>query len=302
MKKLAPICLFVYNRLKETKQTIDALKNNHLALESELFIFSDGPKKKNSNSRVIEVREYLQSITGFKNIVIYESNKNKGLANSIINGVSFVFGKFDKIIVLEDDLVTSPNFLDFMNQALDFHKEDLTVFSISGYSMDLPSLVNYDKDYYSGFRASSWGWGSWQRSWSDIDWEIKDYKKFSQSKNLKMKFRRGGNDLPRMLKKQMNKELDSWAIRWCFNQFKRNQLTIFPSISKVESIGFGKDATHTKSTNRFDTILDTSNKRLFLFDSPPLVSTKLLKEFKSKFSLYSRIVDKLLNSIKIIFK
>ncbi|MGJ8745213.1 sugar transferase [Polaribacter sp.] len=293
-EEYAPICLFTYNRFEETKKTVEALQLNNLAPKSVLYIFSDGWKNEEGKEKINKVRSFLKTITGFKKITIFEPKENKGLAKSIITGVSQVINLYGKVIVLEDDLITSPNFLDFMNQALDFYKENNQVFSISGYSMNLTSLKKTKKDYYIGYRASSWGWAAWSRSWNDIDWEIKDYHEFNKSIFSKIKFNRGGSDLSRMLSNQMKGIIDSWAIRWCYNQFKRNQYTIFPSLSKVVSIGFGEEATHTKNTIRFDTVLDTSNQSIFVFDTVVKADKKLLKEYKSKFSVYSRLKDRLL--------
>lgn len=291
---LAPVCLFTYNRLSETKQTVEALKNNYLASTSELFIFSDGPKDDASAKKVNEVREYLKTINGFKSITIYESTTNKGLANSIISGVTKIIEKHGKVIVLEDDLITSPNFLNFNNQALDFYKKNDKIFSISGYTMDLPSFKNEKKDFYYGYRASSWGWATWLDRWQEVDWEIKDYASFVKSKSSKSKFSRGGVDLPRMLKNQMTGKIDSWAIRWCYNQFKRDQFTVFPTKSKLISIGFGDNATHTKTTKRFDTKLVTTNQVNFNFEDDIILNKKLVKEHKFKFSLIMRLLDRLI--------
>lgn len=291
---LAPICLFTFNRLEETEKTIEALKNNYLAKYSNLIVFSDGWNSDRNKVRVKRVRLFLKSIEGFNNVKIIESDKNKGLANSIIQGVSLVLKEYSSIIVLEDDLITSPNFLNFMNKSLNHYYSNEKIFSISGYTMDLPSLKNESNDVYFGFRASSWGWATWERSWIDIDWEIIDYKEFINNKRLKRDFNRGGSDMVKMLKSQMNGIIDSWAIRWCYNQFKRNQLTVFPTVSKVKSIGFGEDATHTKKTKRFDTYLDFTNKTEFCFISVDDINTKLLQEFKSKFSTISRLIDKII--------
>lgn len=291
-KDLAPICLFTYNRLEETKQTIDALQNNQLALVSNLFIFSDGPKQDSDIEKVQAVRNYLNNIAGFHSITIFRSNSNKGLADSIIDGVSQIVAKHHKVIVLEDDLVTSKNFLTFMNQALDFYEQHDKIYSISGFTLDLPSLHNYTKHYYLGYRASSWGWGTWLNRWASVDWQIKTYQDFRWNVSQQLKFMRGGSDMPRMLRNQVNNKIDSWAIRWCYNQFKRNQLTVFPSSSKVKSIGFGDEATHTKKTTRFFTKIDTSNQQHFEFDKSILLNTQLVKEFRQKFSIKNRILDR----------
>lgn len=288
-----PICLFTYNRPLETMQTIKALQNNYLASESDLFIFSDGPKNEVARLKVEAVRAFLASIDGFKSVKIFESEQNKGLANSIISGVSQVIENYGRVIVLEDDLITSPNFLDFMNQALSFYSDQENIFSISGYSMDLPSLESYKLDYYLGYRASSWGWGTWRDRWEQIDWAISDYKTFIYNPFEHFKFMRGGSDLPYMLWKQMNGKIDSWAIRWCYHQFKNDLLTIFPTQSKIKSIGFGKNATHTKNTKRFDTILETGQQTVFTFDKNPTVNKTLNNEFRRKFSVIARLRDKL---------
>lgn len=296
--KLAPIALFTYNRLEETKQTILALQNNYLAKDSELFMFSDGPKNKASSDKIQAVRDYLKNIKGFKSVTIYESDLNKGLAKSIIEGVSRVLENSDRVIVMEDDLVSTPNFLDFMNQALDFYKEDRAVFSISGYTLNLPSLKNAKNDFYFGYRASSWGWGIWKDRWLPIDWEVKDYSTFVKDKKGVTNFKRGGSDMPRMLKNQMIGKIDSWAIRFCYHQFKENLMTVFPKTSKIKSIGFSEEATHTSGTKRFITPIDTELKRNFAFSIFIEIDKKLIKEFSSFFSVKNRIINQLRQKFK----
>jgi hypothetical protein len=290
--KLAPICLFTYNRLEETKKTIEALQDNYLAKESELFIFSDGWKKEKDKNKILEVRDFLKTITGFKKNTIFESDKNKGLANSIIDGVTSILKNHENVIVMEDDLITAPNFLNFMNSSLTYYESNDKIFSISGYTLDLPVLQNLEKDVYLGVRASSWGWGTWKNRWDSIDWEVTDYPDFKKSFIRKYHFNKGGSDMSRMLQSQMQGKIDSWAIRWCYHQFKKNQYTVFPKVSKLISIGFGENATHTKSTKRFDTTLDTLNKVTFLFEDNMILNKKVTKQFKSKFSIISRVKDK----------
>ena len=134
MNKLAPIVLFVYNRPEHTKLTVMALQKNELARESELFIYSDAPKNLDVKVKTDEVRKYIKSISGFKKIIIIEREKNWGLAASIIDGVTKIINEYGKIIVLEDDLVTSSYFLKFMNEALEFYKNEDKVWHISGWN------------------------------------------------------------------------------------------------------------------------------------------------------------------------
>jgi GR25 family glycosyltransferase involved in LPS biosynthesis len=291
---LAPICLFTYNRLEETQQTIEALKLNFLAPQSELFIFSDGSKNNSSATKVENVRSYLKTITGFKKISVIESADNKGLANSVIDGVTQIINEFGKIIVLEDDLVTSKNFLDFMNQGLNFYETNQQIHSITGYTMNLNALRKSETDFYFSYRESSWGWATWKDRWQSVDWDIKDYSKFRYNIKENLRFMKGGCDLPRMLHSQMNGKIDSWAVRWCYSQFKNNQFAVFPSISKVINIGDGESATHTKIIRRYKTNLDTEEKQSFTFASQMIINYSITKEFRSKFSLYNRLVDKIL--------
>jgi len=130
---VAPIALFVYNRPDHTRKTIEALIGNELAPQSRLIVFSDGPRDNKDVLLVEQVRDYISTIRGFESVSIIPSKSNKGLANSIISGVTSVLSEYDKVIVLEDDLVTSPQFLRYMNNSLDFYENDEAVISIHGY-------------------------------------------------------------------------------------------------------------------------------------------------------------------------
>ena len=294
----APIVLFTYNRLAETKKTVCALKRNYLAPKSDLYVFSDGPKNHSDKSKVISVRDYLYTIDGFNSINVFESEVNKGLANSIIDGVSQIIIKHGKLIILEDDLITSPNFLDFMNQALNFYQNDPNILSISGYTLDLPSLPG-NKDYYFGYRASSWGWGTWQDRWEKVDWEVSDFKTFIRNRSLRKKFNRGGSDMTKMLQRQQKGKIDSWAIRFCYHQFENDLRTVFSTISKIQHIGFSKDATNAAGSKRFITPLDDGDKRKFTFEKFESMDDNLVKEFRNKFSVKARLFDKFRKVLKI---
>jgi hypothetical protein len=299
MQVLSPIVLFTYNRLDETKKTVEALQKNFLAKESDLYVYSDGWKNEIDRIKVIGVRNFLKQIDGFKSVKLVQSDLNKGLAKSIIDGVTEVIKRHGKVIVLEDDLITSPNFLNFNNQALKFYEFNENIFSISGYTLNLSDLKKKEVDFYYSYRASSWGWSTWLDRWENVDWDVKDYNSFIKSSKLKREFARGGSDLPQMLINQMNGKIDSWAIRWCFYQFLTNQLTIFPTKSKIISIGFGENATHTRKTKRFETELDTTLKENFYFNESIKLDKNLIYQFKAKFSIYNRVIEKVMFKIGI---
>ena len=155
LNKLAPIALFVYNRLWHTCQTINALQKNKLSSESELFIFSDGAKNDNVSPQVKEVRDYIRTIDGFKKVTIIEQDMNIGLAKSIIRGVTKIVNEYGRIIVLEDDIVTSPYFLKFMNESLAFYENEDKVWHISGWNY--PIYLNTENDIYLFRLIQTWG-------------------------------------------------------------------------------------------------------------------------------------------------
>jgi len=240
---LAPILLFVYNRPIHTKRTIKSLKQNQLSKKSNLYIFSDGPKNEKDIVKVKEVRKIIKNTDGFKSINIKSLKKNKGLAKSIISGVSKIIKKKKKVIVLEDDLLLSKKFLKYMNEALDFYKLEKKIWSISGYTPDLKVLKDLKEEVFFYPRASSWGWATWSDRWDEVDWNLDNYEIFNNSKEV-LEFGRIGYDMPVMLEMQKRDLVDSWAIRWCYNQFKRKKLTIYPYKTLVKNIGVDNSGTH----------------------------------------------------------
>src|SRR5579863_6230416 len=265
MVRNAPILLFCYKRLDSLRYTVNALKKCASALESELYIFSDGAKADKDKKAVAEVRSFIKDITGFKKVIIKESEKNMGLAASIIEGVTNVFEFSDRVIVLEDDLVVSTNFLAYMNQALEFYTDHSNIYSISGYTIPMKIPAGHPYDVYFLPRASSWGWATWKNRWKNIDWQVSDFAEFSKNKGAIKEFNKGGSDMFNMLKRQMNGEIDSWAIRWCYHQFKAKTYSVYPLLSKVQNEGFTSDATNTYVYNRYQTKLDDGSELNFNF-------------------------------------
>lgn len=297
MDGLAPIVLFTYKRVDTLKQTVEALKDNYLASKSDLIVFSDGPKNEIDSIAVNEVRNYLETVSGFKSVRIVTSLNNKGLANSIIEGVTQVLKKHGKAIILEDDLVSSPNFLNYMNDALIFYQNDSRVFSITGFSVPIKTMDTFD--VYFTKRASSWGWATWQYQWENIDWEVKDYETFKFNFRKRYQFNKMGSDMSFMLDKQMSGKLNSWAIRWCYHQFKNDLFSVHPILSKIENIGFSNEASNTKEKNsRYETVLDYQNKTYFNFENQRMLKLKLIKQFLKPFSLLTRVKYKLFNFFK----
>jgi hypothetical protein len=253
LENLAPIILFVYNRPEHTRQTVEYLSKNRLAESSNLFIFSDGPKNDKDKQKVFEVRKYLKRIKGFKEIKIVEREKNLGLANSVISGVNQIFKSYEKVIVLEDDIISSPSFLKFINDAFDFYKADEKIFSVSGYPYPVKIPDSYSHDVFVAHRASSWGWGTWKDRWEKVDWEINDIIKSIKAKIL---LNKAGEDLLPMLKAQIKGEVDSWAIRWTYAQLKNNAFCLYPVKPLCKNIGTDWSGTHSSSSKKLNVELD----------------------------------------------
>lgn len=250
---LAPIILFVYNRPEHTPKTIEALRSNALASDSSLFIFSDGNKTETDKIKVEEVRSYISKISGFKEINTILRDRNLGLANSVISGVTEVIEKYGKAIVLEDDIVTSKYFLKFMNKALDFYENDKRIFSISGYNFPLKAPKSYQHKMYISPRPSSWGWATWQDRWRKVEWKPENIFDVYNKKALRNLMDQAGKDLAPMLLKSIEGKINSWAVKFTFAHLLSNAYSLYPIKSLAKNIG--ADATGTnfiRSTNKYN--------------------------------------------------
>lgn len=257
ISKYAPIVLFCYLRKDHLEKTLDALSKNILASESEIFIFSDGAKNVIQHEKVKEIRVFLKNYkyqSKFKKYVVFESEENRGLADSIINGVEKIIKKYERVIVLEDDLVSSKYFLNYMNDTLDKFKLNKKIWSISGYGPQLKkNNNNKNNEYYFLERPWSWGWGTWNDRWQLTKWENLDFKALKSNTIQFEKFNDCGKDLGEMLRSQSEKRayINSWYIRFAYSQFLNNGITIYPKKSFIKNIGIDGTGTHSSKKNSF---------------------------------------------------
>lgn len=246
----SPIVLFVYNRLNHTRRTVEALQNNLLARESDLFVFADAAKSEAQADSVFEVRRFIRQIEGFKSVTIVERETSIGLAGSIIDGVTSVVNRYGRIIVLEDDMVTSPYFLTYMNEALEKYVEDDRVVSIHGYVYPLDQSLP-ETFFLPG--ADCWGWATWRRGWECFNpagqFLLDELKRRDLIRDFDYN---GAYSFSGMLKSQINGKNDSWAIRWYASAFLAGKLTLYPGRSLVHNIGNDNSGTHRGETARFD--------------------------------------------------
>ena len=170
MQHFAPIALFVYNRPQHTERTLKFLKQNQLAADSRLFIFSDGPKTAADEDQVKEVRALLKTIEGFKSVEVIERKENMGLADSVIAGVNRLVKDYHQVIVFEDDLITSPHTLNYFNDALNRYRNEPKVMHIGAYMYNLKENNLPQSFFYRA--ATSWGWATWERAWDNFEPDI----------------------------------------------------------------------------------------------------------------------------------
>lgn len=294
---MTPIIVFAFNREESLRNTIEALLRNEEARESDLFVFVDGPRegKEGEAEKVEAVRQYVRTIAGFKRVTYAFSDVNKGLAPSIISGVTEVINNYGRAIVVEDDLVVASNFLSFMNQGLDFYEKERQVFSVCGYSNRVKVPRKYVADAYFCVRSSSWGWGTWADRWNSVDWELKDWKEHMRNASAFNKW--GGSDCFKMLNDCHRGKNKSWAIRFCYSQFLQRKLSLFPIISKVNNEGFDGEGTNCKKWSRFKFDFDTTGKKYFRFPVNIEMNRCLYKSAMSYHTIPIRIWSKLMYMI-----
>jgi glycosyltransferase involved in cell wall biosynthesis len=251
---LAPVALFAFRRPDHLRSTLVALAHNALAAQTDLYIFCDGPRSTSDESTVSEVQNIADGCTGFASVTVIKRTANMGLARSIITGVDYLFERFEHLIVLEDDLVTSPHFLQFMNAALAHYAEDPAAFSITGFSYPSAHFKlaeNYLFDTFAGYRCCSSSWATWRDRWQRVDWSMGYFLEFSKKPANMARFNLGGQDLADMLELQYNGQIDSWAIRFCYAHFEHAMRCIYPTKSMVCNIGLDHSGTHSKPNPKF---------------------------------------------------
>lgn len=263
MQEYSPITVFTYNRPDHTKKTVEALQKNKLAGQSDLIIFSDAAKGLQDLAAVEKVRIYIKSITGFKSVKIVERSKNWGLADSIICGVTQTVRQYGSVIVLEDDIVTSPYFLNYMNDALNYFKEEKKVWHISGwnYPFDNEGLG----DIFFWRLMNCWGWATWKDRWNYFE---KDAKKLIHEFNKKTIYdfdlSNSGQFWSQVIANHKGK-MNTWAIFWYATIFKQKGLCLNPSTSYVKNIGHDGSGVHCMANRNYldNTLLNEKKKPRF---------------------------------------
>ncbi|MBE9028903.1 glycosyltransferase family 2 protein [filamentous cyanobacterium LEGE 11480] len=254
----APIALFVYKRPDHARRSIESLMQCPEFAQSPLYVFCDGAKHPEDQPLVEQTRMVVRTLLGAHGSII-ESEQNCGLAESIISCVTKLVNEFERVIVLEDDLILSPYFLDYMNSALDFYADQPSVMQVSGYVPPVREFANSDQAMVFPL-INSWGWATWRRAWKYFDIDASGWESMKTDRALRKQFNLDGHyDLFSMLKLQMTGEIDSWAIRWNWSVFRQNGYVLYPPVSYVDNIG--KDGSGTHSSKLASLIFGSTAQR-----------------------------------------
>jgi hypothetical protein len=244
----APIALFVFKRPEHTRRTLESLTSNLEFNRSPLFIYCDGARHEGEAAQVEETRKLVRDWP-HPNKTVIERERNWGLANSVIEGVTQLCERFGRVIVVEDDLVVSPVFLNYLNAALVRYADEAKVMQISAHMF--PVKIQAQTDAVMLPFTTSWGWATWDRAWKHFDSSMAGYEKLKADRALRRRFNLDGSyPYFRMLKRQAKGQIDSWAIRWYTSTFFIGGLTLYPTHSLVRNEGYGPSATHASAENR----------------------------------------------------
>jgi hypothetical protein len=248
------LALFVYERPEHTKRVLEGIRRND---PDELYVFADGPAPSDDEGKIQAVREHIDDID-WCTTHVYERSENWGLADSTIDGIETVFEENDRLIMLEDDDVPSPDFLDFMERCLDLYADEERVMNISGYSPPLDVPETYPYDVYFTYRASSWGWATWKDTWEIYDRDP-DYlldQLTAHEDTVREHLRKAGEDIFRMFRSTANGETDSWSIWWTVAIIRWGGLSLNPVRPYVKNIGHDGTGTHSIKTHIYDVSID----------------------------------------------
>jgi len=284
-RSLAPVVLFAYARPDHLHQTLSALAAAEGACDTMLWIFSDGPKNAAAEEKVAAVRAVLAEPKWrdrFLEVHVIEARQNKGLARSIIEGVSQVLDQREGVIVLEDDLLVAPDFLHFMNGALERHAQTAEVGSVTGYCPLPQPPKGYAHDVYAVPRSCSHSWATWRDRWETVDWSGQGAPRLWQDPALRKRFMATGSDKLDRLRRQLEGRIDSWSIMFNLWHILNDRVTLYPVRNLVQNIGFDGSGTHTGAHDRFHTSIGAKGR--VLDPTLPSVDSRVLAAFRKIYS------------------
>lgn len=306
----APVIVFNYNRPDHSLRTWEELGKNLYAHDTELYLYCDGPKMTaseetrrvidNTQKMAVQYAQKAKETCKFKDVHVVISESNKGLANSIIGGVSDVIEKYGRAIILEDDLLTSRFFLKYMNEALDKYQDRPGVMSVSANRPPIDKMIipdDYPYDVFVSLRSYSTGWATWKDRWNRVDWSMDYMSDFLNRQEEIAAFNRGGDDMTPLLIMQRDGKIDSWAMRFGYAHFKEHCVAILPCHSYVDNIGFDGTGIHsgkrTDNEYRNDLSLAVENPRFLenIYEDRRIINAFYNRFCNKRRPLYKRLIN-----------
>ncbi len=292
---MTPVIITLYNRPSHTNQLFESILNSQKYKKFKFYVFCDGPKSKNDNLKIKEIKKILNLYKNRLKIKCFFRKKNTGLLKNITSSISYILKKYDKAIILEDDLIINKNFFNFMEMALKKYANHNKILQISGYSYPIAKV----KSHHFLSLTSCWGWGITAQNWRDFSKFLKNKKLISKHFNLikndkilKAKFNYNNSyNYFSLLKKSLSNKVNSWGIIFYLYLFVNQKFTFFPNHSLVKNRGFDGSGNHRSESNVFNRSFKNISSKSF---SNKIIEHKFHKEqvevfFKQNLSMYAKI-------------
>jgi len=290
------IAVFCYKRPEKLRVSMEALLKNPECSDLEIIFFCDGPKGERDREGVMATREYIRSLTGFKKIHHQFREKNLSTGPNFQQGITYLYSNYERFIVVEDDLVVTPNYLRYLIDALEFYKDRQDVFCVTGFCFPIDK-GNYEYDTLVHTRFCSYGWGSWSNRVSSVIFDSKGLSTLmEETPGFAAKLNAEGLDLQRMLKRQIDGRISTWDIQMQVHVATNSKKVIYPVISKTHNIGFDEESTNTFGVDYLKTITDPGVQRSFRFCDADLVVPALQKQLRQPYSFLTLVKRKLVNT------
>lgn len=296
MERSIIIGVFCYNRAAKLQTCIEALLKNPECASMDIVFFSDGYKKEADKQGVLEVRAYIDSLTGFRSVIKHFRDRNFSTGPNFQTGLTFLSENYDEFIVVEDDLVVAPNYIKYLMDGLDFYRKDKSVFCITAYVFPIKKDKSYPYDTIVYKRFCSYGWAGWGDRFDTVIWDKDELQHMMDtSPGFKKRMNAEGYDLVRMLKKQISGVISTWDVQLQAHVAENRLKVIYPVLSKVSNIGFDEESTNTFGVNYLVTPIDKGVKRTFTYCKGDYIVPELQAQIKKPYGLKALVTRKLIN-------
>lgn len=295
MQSKTIIAVFCYKRAAKLKASMEALLRNPECATMDIVFFSDGHKGDHDFEGVMQTRAYIDSLTGFKNIYKHYRERNVSTGPNFKQGITWLCNNYDQFIVVEDDLVVTPNYITYLLQALNFYRNEPSVFCVTGYCFPI-NKKDYKYDSIVHKRFCSYGWASWSNRVKHVKWDKEELMQIMEKPGFASQLNKEGHDLSRMVTKQVKGIISTWDIQMQVHVADNNMKVIYPIISKGHNIGFDNESTNTFGVDYLKTPLDDGTKQSFNFCPADVIDARLQQQLRKPYMLPALVSRKLINT------